>query len=236
MEKTAAHMPGDLNRLRRETDMAMATIDSLHPDELAQPSLAPGWTRAHVVAHLIGNARALGRLIDWAVTGTEQQMYPSMEARDAEIEELAALPAPELKKTLHDANAAFAAAAEQLRATDLAAPAVRNPVGEFSAYLLPAYRISEVLIHHLDLRAHWELAEADMDALEDALDLAVLRLRQREDWPGLTIDTDEGEHHVIGDGATAVRGGRDAILGWLTRGLTAGVRCDGDLPTVPRFA
>lgn len=236
MNKTAIHMPGDLNRLRRETDMVMATVDSLHEDELAEPSLAEGWTRAHVVGHLIGNARALTRLAQWAVTGQEQAMYESREARDAEIDELAALPAEELKKTLHEANATFIDAADKLRAKDLAAPTVAGPLGEISAYVIPAYRISEVLVHHFDLRTLWGLDEADMDALEDALDLAIMRLQGRDDWPGLTIDTDEGEHHVIGDGATQIRGGRDAILAWLARGVTDGVRADGDLPTLPAFA
>ncbi len=236
MDKAAIHMPGDLNRLRRETDMVMATVDSLHKDELAEPALVTGWTRAHVVGHLIGNARALTRLAQWAVTGREQPMYASREARDTEIEELAALSAEELKKTLREANAMFIDAAEKLCAKDLAAPTVTGPLGEISAYAIPAYRISEVLVHHLDLRTLWGLDEADMDALEDALDLAVVRLQGRDDWPGLTIDTDEGEHHVIGDGTTQVRGGRDAILAWLTRGITDGVRSDGELPVPPAFA
>lgn len=236
MNKTAAYMPGDLNRLERETGMIMATIDSLSAEEMAGPSLAEGWTRAHVVAHLIGNARALIRLIDWAVTGNEQAMYSSKEDRNAEIEELAALPPAELKRKLHETNAEFRRAADQLRSGKLATEEVRMGDGPVSAYLLPAYRISEILVHHLDLDTLWELHEADIDALEDALDLAVTRIQKREDYPGLQIETDEGESYTVGDGSTTMKGGRDAILGWITRGITEGVRVDGDFPERPDFA
>ena len=66
-------------------------------------------------------------------------------------------------------------------------------------------RISEVIIHHADLDTVWGLGEADMDALEDTLEIVVERVSAKEDFPGVTVDTDEGEHYVIGDGATAIR-------------------------------
>ena len=69
-----------------------------------------------------------------------------------------------------------------------------------------------------------------MDALEDTLEIVVERVSANEDFPGVTVDTDEGEHYVIGDGATAIKGGRDAVIGWLARGLTDGLRYDGELP------
>ena len=43
MFKTAAHLPGDLNRLTRETGMLLATVDSLTDDEFAAPSKCEGW-------------------------------------------------------------------------------------------------------------------------------------------------------------------------------------------------
>lgn len=236
MLKTAAYMPADLNRLERETGMMLATVDSLSEDEMKGPSLCEGWTRAHVVAHLVGNAEALGNLITWAVTGTETPMYESAEARDAQIEERAALPPAELKRMLHDACKHFGAKADQLRTEKLATEQVARDSGEINAYTIPAYRISEILVHHQDLETLWELEEADMDALEDALDFAVERLQKRDDWPGLTIVSDEGEEYTIGDGATTLKGGRDAILGWLTRGLTDGLRVEGELPERPKFA
>lgn len=235
MKKTAAYMTADLNRLDRETGMMLATVDSLSEEEMRAPSLCEGWTRAHVVAHLIGNAEGLGNLVTWAVTGTKTPQYPSEEARNARIEELAQQPPAELKRTLRSACEQFAATADQLRTATLATEEVNQDVRPINAYAIPSYRISEVLIHHADLDTVWELEEADIDALEDALDLAVDRLQKRDDWPGLQIETDEGESYTIGDGATTLRGGRDAVLGWLTRGLTHGLRVEGDLPERPQF-
>ncbi|MDO5683747.1 MAG: maleylpyruvate isomerase family mycothiol-dependent enzyme [Propionibacteriaceae bacterium] len=236
MKKTAAYMPADLNRLARESGMVLATIESLSDAEMAAPSLAEGWSRADVVAHLVGNARALSRLVDWAVTGKEQAMYSSMEARNAEIAELAALPPAELKKTLREATAAFAATADQLRSGKLATEEVAMASGPVNAYLLPAYRISEIIVHHYDLDTVWTIEEADIDALEDALELAVDRISKRDDYPALSIETDEGESYAIGSGGPTLKGGRDAVLGWITRGTTDGLRVDGELPERPDFA
>ena len=111
---------------------------------------------------------------------------------------------------------------------------VKTPGGaDITPYAVPALRISEVIIHHADLDTVWGLGEADMDALEDTLEIVVERVSANEDFPGVTIDTDEGEHYDIGDGATAIKGGRDAVIGWLARGLTDGLRYDGELPERP---
>src|SRR5438132_6138814 len=91
-----ARLHSDLSRLGRETDMFMATAESLSDDEMTAASLCEGWTRADVIAHIASNGRALVRLMDWAVTGQEQQLYASTEARAQEISGLAALPRQEL--------------------------------------------------------------------------------------------------------------------------------------------
>ncbi|MFT4042364.1 MAG: maleylpyruvate isomerase family mycothiol-dependent enzyme [Gordonia sp. (in: high G+C Gram-positive bacteria)] len=76
------------------------------PDaELDRPSLLPGWTRKHLVAHVGYNAAALTRLLEWAATGVEVPMYPSANARDEEIDSGATLPAHALRN-LFDHTAA----------------------------------------------------------------------------------------------------------------------------------
>ena len=45
------------------------------------PSALPRWTRAHVVAHLAGNARGMVNLTQWAASGTTTPIYPSPEER-----------------------------------------------------------------------------------------------------------------------------------------------------------
>src|ERR1041385_6710494 len=82
-------------------------------DDLTGPSRLPGWTRGHVVTHVARNAEALTRLLAWARTGIEPPMYPSAQARDADIEAGAARPQPAQLDDLRRAGAAFAAAAQE---------------------------------------------------------------------------------------------------------------------------
>src|SRR3954447_4566989 len=65
----------DLETSRRwwgdgERAVALA-MEQLTDDDLRKPSRLPGWTRAHVVAHLARNADALINLCTWARTGVE---------------------------------------------------------------------------------------------------------------------------------------------------------------------
>ncbi|MBG6084503.1 maleylpyruvate isomerase family mycothiol-dependent enzyme [Zhihengliuella flava] len=92
-ERLAEHYrtadPGILEELagaHRAASFFTARVNELRDSQLAGDSLLPGWTRAHVVAHVGYNAYALARLATWAETGVETPMYASAEARDAEIE------------------------------------------------------------------------------------------------------------------------------------------------------
>jgi maleylpyruvate isomerase len=233
MFKTAAHLPGDLNRLGRETDMLLATVDSFADEEFAVPSKRDGWTRAHVVAHLAAGADAMSNLIAWSTTGVETPAYASRAARDAGIDALAAKPPAELKAALHTAAKNFAQRAAAL-AHDVKVQTVTTSDGTaITPYALPAWRIAEVVVHHDDLDTVWGLEEADIDALEDSLEVVVERASTMADFPGLTIETDERDSYVIGDGATTVKGGRDAVIGWLASGSTDGLRHQHELPELP---
>ena len=61
-------------------------LNELSDDELYEPASAPGFSRAHVVARVGYQARAIARLVEWAETGIEQPMHESDAARRAEIE------------------------------------------------------------------------------------------------------------------------------------------------------
>jgi maleylpyruvate isomerase len=77
---------------------------------LGGPSRLPGWTRGHVVCHVARNAEGLVRLLHWARTGIETPMYPSAEARVADIEAGAGRPLDEQLDDVRNTGAAFAAA------------------------------------------------------------------------------------------------------------------------------
>jgi maleylpyruvate isomerase len=76
----------ELANVRLGTSMFRRALNQLSDDDLDEPSLLPGWTRRHVVAHVGYNARAIARLVEWAATGEPNPMYSSPGARAEEIE------------------------------------------------------------------------------------------------------------------------------------------------------
>lgn len=70
---------------RRGTAFFGRKLNELPDELLLGDSLLEGWSRAHVIAHVGYNARALARLVEWANTGVETPMYASPEARNEEI-------------------------------------------------------------------------------------------------------------------------------------------------------
>jgi maleylpyruvate isomerase len=74
--------------VRGSTERLLAWLRDPPRDEvhMRQPSLLPGWTRAHVLAHLARNADAIGRTLQGALRGERVPMYASEDERAADIE------------------------------------------------------------------------------------------------------------------------------------------------------
>jgi maleylpyruvate isomerase len=122
-----------------------AVIADLTDEQVAQPSLLPGWTRGHVLAHLADAARARSRVVEHAARGERVELWEPGE-RDAIIEATASRSATEHRAaTVEHAERlerAWAAVADWSVPTD---PAVPDPVP-------PVFtRWREVWIHLLDL-------------------------------------------------------------------------------------
>jgi maleylpyruvate isomerase len=201
-------------------------------DDLTAPSLLPGWSRAHVVAHLVGNSDAFVNLLHWARTGIETPMYASEEARRADLDRRVALPAGELLAELDTALDRLAAAFANLPAAAWDAH-VRTRQGQVLPVTgLPWMRGRETWIHGVDLGAG-----AWFDALPDPLVDALLTeltgtLSGREGCPAVTVvPSDRDRTWALGTGSTqTVRGTAADILGWL---LGRPSTVDG--PTLPRW-
>src|SRR3954451_16468682 len=79
------------------TRRLVRTVDQMADDEWSQPSLLPGWSRAHVVAHLTLNAEGLSGALEGVHEGRPVPMYRSQEARNSDIIALAKEPPSELR-------------------------------------------------------------------------------------------------------------------------------------------
>lgn len=230
---TSTRLHSDLSRLRRETSMMLATIETLSDDEMTAPSLCENWSRADVIAHLASNGRTLVKLIDWATTGTEQQLYASPEARNEEIAALAALPRVELIENFRQAAEYFAEQTERLSG-DLAVDEVNLHGKIIPATSIIALRIAEIVVHHHDLDTAWTIEEADPDSQLNAVEAAVRTMRAK-DAPGMTLVTEEGDEWVIGNGDLRVRSDREGMIEWLARGQGRYIEADGPLPVLPTW-
>lgn len=223
-----------LHRVAQATDHLLRTVGRWQEGEQHEPSLCPGWTRGHVLTHLARNADGLGRLVRAAVQDSGETMYPSVAARAVDIEVGAGRPLAELVEDLGDAANRLAGELARLTPEHGDTPVERTPGGPtFRAGQLPFLRLREVVYHHGDLDAGFGFGDLSPELVRMFLDEEVARLRSAPLAPAVRLRTDEGEEHSLGDAPVEVSGSRAALLGWLARGLTEGVRCDGPLPTLP---
>jgi maleylpyruvate isomerase len=222
------------------TQRYLATVNALTDADLQQPSLLPGWSRAHVVSHVSRNAEAVTRLIHWARTGEPTPMYASQEARDREIEEGARLPLAALLADAAETAARLEAAARGLpedRLEETVARTFDGPV--FPVRRTGAMRRTEVEVHHADLG----LGHTARDWPADFLDhLLKRRLRELAKSPGFVLHlTDRGRLLQVGARASSVpevTGATPDVIWWLLgRGSGEGLRCStGQLPQLGKWA
>src|SRR5580700_4440386 len=111
--------------------------------DLRAPSLLPGWTRAHVLAHLALGADAMRNLLVGVRSGQDRPAYASAEAREAGIESGAAMKTSELMVYLADSAMAFRAIARGLPDDGWQVPVLLLDSGSFPAGQLLIRRLVE---------------------------------------------------------------------------------------------
>lgn len=233
----------DLAGLLARADHALArTVDGLSDDQYAQPSQLPGWTRAHVLAHLALNAEALAAVLDGARGGRPVPMYASPERRDTDIAGLAATDPAALRTRLLASTARFAEALAAMGDGDWAGTFDRTP-GQRTTRVrdVPLMRVREVEIHHADLgcayaAGDWppEFCAVLLDSLRTFAHSHPFTVRP-DDLPGTWrygaeagAGTDPGE-----DAVGPVVTGTAAALGWWLTGRGGGEDLTSDTGTLP---
>lgn len=228
----------ELGWARAGTAYFARVLSELGDEELYQPSLLAGWTRAHLVAHVGYNARALTRLTEWAATGVETPMYASGAQRGAEIERGSTLPARALRN-LFDHSAVHL----DVEWRDLPAGGWDAPVVTAQGRTVPVretawMRTREVWIHAVDLDATGSF----LDFPPEVLDALLADVEQVWARKGTTKDlilelSDRPEARVIGDAASAdvVRGRTADVVRWLLGRGARRLVADGELPQLPAW-
>lgn len=245
MTVTPPDFPHDVAAVREATERLLVSVSKLDDAAVGEPSLLPGWTRGHVLAHLARNADALVNLLTWARTDVRTPMYASAETREADIERDADRPLAAHLEDLRESAARFDAATDALpqarRAFEIE---MRNGVVE-RADRLPLRRLAEVELHHVDLGVGHTLDQLSPDFVGSELAfLATVKFAGHPDLPALELRADDGRHWRTGRAAAAagsgaapvvVSGSATALVGWLTgRGDSTALDSHGSaLPVVP---
>lgn len=197
-------------------------LNELRDEEFGAPSLVPGWSRRHVIAHVGFNARAVARLVEWARTGIESPMYESAEQRATEIDLGATLPTEALRNL-----AAHAAVHLNVEWRDLPADAWTHEVRTAQGRVIPAsetvwLRTREVWIHAIDLdngARFGDLPEALLDALLQDLTTVWDRRRRAGDRAVVLRPTDRPGDGLVDQpaaGALVVTGTIADLVAWGT--------------------
>ncbi|HEU0223327.1 MAG TPA: maleylpyruvate isomerase family mycothiol-dependent enzyme [Paracoccaceae bacterium] len=224
-----------LSWARRGTAYFARKLNELRDEDLAAPSLVPGWTRRHVIAHIGYHARALARLVEWARTGIEQPICASEAARAAEIALGATLPAQALRNLFHHAEVHLSVEWRDL--TDAAWEArVRDLDGRpLPIRATPAMRAREVWIGAADLDNGGSFSDFP-PALIDAL-IAEAALALEGHAALVLAPGDRAAPVPIGRNGPTVSGSAADIARWLTgRGAYRLDCAGGSLPILPHLA
>lgn len=234
---------GQLTDLRglvaHATQALLGDCISVSDEDWAAPSRLPGWSRAHVATHLARQADAVGRLVEWARTGTWHDMYERGTQRDDEIDAGAGRSGLDLQIDLDTSADRLGDAFESLDAEHGKAwEAVVELRGGLSApaRLLPLARLTEVVLHHIDLDVGVDAADVDETTAEWLLEWAAFRLHHRDEFPALQLTSTSGFSIAVGSSGAPipVSGTSAELLGWLT-GRTSDDHLGGPGLVLPSF-
>ncbi|HEX6525117.1 MAG TPA: maleylpyruvate isomerase N-terminal domain-containing protein [Streptosporangiaceae bacterium] len=213
----------ELTRAAVASHRRMWTSASRMTDEDCRaPSLLPGWSRGHVLAHWARNADGQTRMLLAAMRGEVAAQYPGGDAqREADIETGAARPS---RQILEDARAAI----DRVEAVWRRMPpeAWSRPtdarIGQRPAWMSVWARWWETEIHHVDLDAgythsHWPAEFVDL-MLPRVLPTLDARLIDE-----ITVQVQTTDRHqapadtaaMTADDPVVVRGAASAVLCWL---------------------
>ncbi|MBC2900095.1 maleylpyruvate isomerase family mycothiol-dependent enzyme [Streptomyces cupreus] len=183
---------------------------------LGEPSALPGWTRAHLVAHVAANADALGNLVHWAATGEPTPMYASPEERATVIERGRALRAAELSAWLRDSADALEKGMAALGEEQWGAQVVTAQGRTVPATEVPWLRSREVCVHAVDLANGVSFADLPADFLTALCDDVVAKLAAAP-GPAASLRAPGAAWELPGHGETAlVTGELHEIAAYLT--------------------
>ena len=222
-----------LDLVASATDRLMATLRGA-VGALGEPSLLPGWTRAHVATHLARNADSFTWLLDGACAAERREQYPGGPAtRAAAIEAGATRPDEDVVADVARACARFAAACARVPDTTWSAT-VTASAGERPASHLVWARLRELEVHHADLGLRYSPVDWPAPFVDAELPsrLEGLGSRLPRGTAVRVVRSGTGQAWEVGAGpaSVTVAGTANALLAWLLGRDAPGLEAPAGLP------
>jgi maleylpyruvate isomerase len=143
-------------------------LNELRDEEFAAPSRMPGWSRAHVIAHVGYHARAIARLIEGAAAGVEARMYDSPQQHAEEVSFGATLPVEALRNLVAHAAVHLDVEWRDLPEDAWPRPVVLDDGSVVAASETVRVRAREVWLRALDLRNGADITDLPAEIRESA--------------------------------------------------------------------
>ncbi|MFV0406481.1 MAG: maleylpyruvate isomerase family mycothiol-dependent enzyme [Propioniciclava sp.] len=209
-----------LKRIAEATHLLLGHTIQLSDDRWRQPSLLPGWSRAHVASHIARNADALRIVVSATMAGDPSPLYPSGNSKYNAIERGAERDGMDLQVDLDTSAGELARLCQ--RVPDWLMP-VKVLGGEYPLAVISLIRLQEVTMHHLDLDCGFTWENLDIVPARWLFQWITLLLGDDPALPALEIESASGETATLGSlGERRPVSGPDAALwAWLI-GRTTG--------------
>lgn len=229
--------PPDPDHLAEAGQRLTRSVDQLQGEDWRAPSLLPGWSRAHVVAHLALNGEALGGVLRGVVEDDPVPMYRSQEQRDSDIDELAGADPAELRERLLASLTTFAEAVAAMPEEAWSGRFDRAPGGpSLPLDAVPLMRVREIEIHHVDLATGYSPEAWPPGFAEVVVDGMVKRLDPDPGFRVTPLDVERSWDVGRAGQEPVVVTGPVAWLAWWLTGRSAGDRVSCTRGRLPEIA
>jgi maleylpyruvate isomerase len=223
----------DIRQLKLEaTQRLLGSTIQISGPEWESASHLPGWTRAHVAAHLARNAEALQHLVDDTLAGRPARLYKDARSKRLAIERTSEQTPLELQIDLDTTANNLARSLDRVPADQWDLP-IRLDGGVHPLKYVAVCRLTEVVLHHIDLDFGFVPDDIDDDSAEWMLRWTIARLYEVTPHQPFRIETDDGRSVVIGApqwDLPTVSGTPKTLSTWLTgRAPDSAVRIAGDV-------
>ncbi len=214
-----AHFDVILGAVREHTHVLLGATIGFSEEQWAQPSGLPGWTRSHVAAHVVENARGFIRVCRGMALQRPTRMYTSPCEKMRAIEEGALAGGLRLQIDLDTSASELQTLLPSLE--NNTTPVELRPGYRMTAQQIPLARLYEVVVHSADIGVDIHQADFGKDIAEMLLAFEAERIGRRPDLAGMLVLSDEGFRARLGadDDFNTIGGPPLDLLLWLARGV-----------------